>query len=248
MGSLPLASWAERVELDQQLRVPEAPRLSRALREAGLDFYFNSWRLLPANGIWGLGLVAILVVPVGLIIAVALLSLLAIPTAGIYRMAALIARGDSVSLWDGLRAYRDHLGTALVMGVATMLLLAVLVFNVVNGLSQGTFVGFALATAAGWGLVFLVIFLVTAWPVLIDPRREDLTVRQRLRLAVLLMLAHPLRVGALAAVVVIITVVSTILFAALVTVSVAYVALLSCRYVLPAADRLEGRATVPVEG
>ena len=40
-----------------------------------------------------------------------------------------------------------------------------------------------------------------------------------------------------------ILVVSTIAFAALLSISLAFVALLLCRYVLPTADRLEGRAT-----
>jgi hypothetical protein len=58
--------------------------------------------------------------------------------------------------------------------------------------------------------------------------------------------AHPLRVGALALVVGLMLLVSTILFAALLSVSLAFCSLLSCRYVLPLADRLEGRPTRPL--
>jgi uncharacterized membrane protein YesL len=233
---------------EADLRVPDAPRLGGALRSAAVDFYYNSWRLVAANVVWGLGLILVLLAPVGWLVALVFAVLLAVPTAGIYRMAALIVRGDAVYLSDAFRAYRDHFGTALGVGLATIVLLFVLGFNVVTGLTQGSPIGWALATLAGWSLVFLILFLVTAWPVLMDPRRADSTVRQRLRLAGVLVLAFPFRIGALAVLVVLITAVSTVLFAALLTISVAFVALLSTRYVLPAADRYEDRATVPVEG
>ena len=63
----------------------------------------------------------------------------------------------------------------------------------------------------------------------------------RLRLAALLAFAHPVRLGALALVLLVILAASTVVFAALVTVSVALCAFIACRYVLPAADRLEAR-------
>jgi hypothetical protein len=49
------------------------------------------------------------------------------------------------------------------------------------------------------------------------------------------------RFGALGVVIAAILVASTLAFAALVTISVAYCALVACRYVLPAADRLDAR-------
>jgi hypothetical protein len=48
---------------------------------------------------------------------------------------------------------------------------------------------------------------------------------------------------ALTAVIVAVLAISTVFFAALFSISVAYVSLVATRYVLPAADRLEGRAT-----
>jgi hypothetical protein len=60
-------------------------------------------------------------------------------------------------------------------------------------------------------------------------------------------LCAPLRLAALGAVAAVVSVVSTMAIAAIVTISVAYVALVSCRYVLPAADRLE-RRIVPAPG
>ena len=65
--------------------------------------------------------------------------------------------------------------------------------------------------------------------------------RERVRLAGLLVLAHPGRMGALSALLVVVLAVSTVIVAAVLTVSVGFAALVACRYVLPAADRLEAR-------
>ncbi len=72
---------------------PSVPRLGVAIRAAFTDYYFNSMRLVSANVVWGAGLVVIVVVglvwPLG---GLLLLPLLALPTAGIFRMAARIVR------------------------------------------------------------------------------------------------------------------------------------------------------------
>jgi hypothetical protein len=78
---------------------------------------------------------------------------------------------------------------------------------------------------------------------LVDPRRADITIRARLRTAVLLVVAEPVRMVALGASLAVLIVASAIAFAALVTISVAFAALLSSRFVLPAADRLDARLT-----
>lgn len=84
-----------------------APSLRGALRASFADFYFNSVRLVAANLLWGLGLILLYVValiwPIG---AIVLAPLLALPTVGIFRMAALIVRGEPVSFRDGLAAWR----------------------------------------------------------------------------------------------------------------------------------------------
>ena len=81
----------------------------------------------------------------------------------------------------------------------------------------------------------------TAWPLLLDPVRADRPVRERLRTAVLLVLAYPIRLGALGAVLALIVLASTVAFIALMTISVAFAALVATRYILPAADRLDER-------
>ncbi|MDQ3553298.1 MAG: hypothetical protein M3395_02670 [Chloroflexota bacterium] len=226
--------------------MPEAPRLGGALRAAAVDLYFNSWRLVPANAVWGLLLLLTVAAAVyWLLGAVVLLLLLAVPTAGIYRLAALIARGDASAFSDAVEAYRRYLRPALLLGLVGMLGTSIFGINILTGLlALGGPLGWAVATAAAWGLVILWAWLVCLWPLIVDPRREGGRLREQMRLAALLVLAFPLRIGALMMVTGVLLAVSTVLFAALITVSVAFCALLGCRYVLPAADRLEGRATV----
>jgi hypothetical protein len=215
--------------------------LSATIRVAAIDFYFNSWRLVPANLLWGavfaIALVGIVIHPAGSL----LVPLLALPTVGIYRIAALIARADAASFWDGLAAWRAFLVPALLLGTALAGCEAILLGNVVFGLASGSLSGWALATLAGWGLAASWILSWTLWPLLVDPRREDQSVRTRLRTAVALAVARPRRAIALGAAMFVFLAVSTVAFAALVSVSMAFAALVACREVLPAADRLEGR-------
>lgn len=223
-------------------RLAPAPRLGRSLRDAAVDLYFNSWRLVPANLAWTAILVTVLVIGASLsALALLLVPLLALPTVGIYRMAALIVRGEPVALSDGFAAWRHLGGPALLVGCALLALGAMFSFNIALGLLRADIAGWTLATLAGWGLVALALAACVVWPLLVDPRREALPARTRVRLALLLVLAHPIRVGLLAVVLGLLLAVSTVATPALMTISVAYVALVATRYVLPAADRLEAR-------
>ena len=61
-----------------------APRLGRALRSAATDFYFNSWRLVPANLVWTAILVGVLALAAGVsALALFLVPLRVLPTGGI---------------------------------------------------------------------------------------------------------------------------------------------------------------------
>ncbi len=208
--------------------------------------YFNSWRLVPANAIWGLLLLlTVAAAAYWLVGAVLLLLMLAIPTAGIYRLAALIARGDASAFSDAVEAYRRYLRPALVLGLIAIVGTSLFGINILTGLlALGGPLGWAVATAAAWGMVIAWAWLLCLWPLVVDPRREGEGLKGQMRLAALLVLAFPLRIGALMMLTGLVLAVSTVLFAALITISVAFCALLGCRYVLPAADRLEGRATV----
>jgi hypothetical protein len=211
------------------------------MRAALGDFYVNSVRLVPANLLWAATLVgvwlAFLITPFGVL----LLPILALPTASIFRMAALVVRGGPISLWDGLRVWRTDPGPILVVGIVLVSCLAVFVVNIVSGVLGGGLIGLVVATAAAWGACVTWLLAWTVWPILLDPARRDRTVRDRLRTAVLLVLAYPIRMGALGAVLALIVLASTLAFIALMTISLAFAALVATRYVLPAADLLEER-------
>ena len=231
----------------EPLAVPASPAIGRALRAAAVDFYFHSWRLVPANAIWGAALVALLLLlTVAPLLALLLLPVLALPTVGLFRLAALIARGEAVAFSDALAAWRLNAGATLLAGASLSFVGLVFLVNVLGGLSSASALGWGLATFAIWGLLAMATFAAAFWPLLVDPLRADLAVRARFRLAGMLVLAYPLRLGLLALVLLVILAISTVLFAALLTISVAFCALVACHYVLPAADRFEGRATVPV--
>lgn len=219
-----------------------APRLGRALRSAATDFYFNSWRLVPANLVWTAILVGILALAaVVSALALFLVPLLVLPTVGIYRLAALIVRGEPVALSDAFAAWRRFGGPALAVGTALLAVTVIFGANVALGLDRADVAGWTLATLAGWGLVAAVMAACSVWPLLVDPRREALSARARIRLALLLVVAFPVRFGALALVLGLLLALSAVAFPALMTIGVSYVALVASRYVLPAADRLEAR-------
>lgn len=217
------------------------PRLGAVVRAALTDFYFNSMRLVPANVVWGFGVVLIVLVglvwPLG---GVASLALLALPTAGIFRVAARIVRCEpDIGLHDIAWPYRHVVGTTVALGVAFVAVSLVLGSNVVVGLGGGEPFGWVLATLAGWGLIALWCGAIVAWPLIVDPARAAWPLRERLRLAGRLLLVDPLRWAALGLFVALVVAVSVVLTAAILTVSVAFVALVACRSVYPAADRLE---------
>lgn len=218
-----------------------APPLMKAVRSALTDFYFNSGRLVPVNIVWGGGLVVVVLValiwPLG---ALVLAPLLAIPTAGIFRVAARIVRNDrDISLRDALAATRADAMPILLLGLAFVAAVVILGSNMVAGLTSPEPLGWVIGTFAAWGLIVMWCGALVAWPLMVDPRRAQRPPSDRLRLAGTLLLAHPVRVGALGIVVAMIVVISTILAAVLLTVGIAFVALVACRYIYPAADRLD---------
>jgi uncharacterized membrane protein YesL len=177
--------------------------------------------------------------------AALLLAVLAVPVAGMHRMAALLQRGQPASFGDFVSGMRRFAGPALLLGLVAVLLAVVFTANVYLGLETGGVLGWSFSALALYADIGLAMFLVAAWPILVDPLRHDLSVSRRLRLAALVGLARPGRMFALTFVIVALLLISTALFAALLTVSVAFVSLVATRYVLPAADRLEGRRTKP---
>jgi uncharacterized membrane protein YesL len=227
-----------------QYRVPDAPSLPGSVRATLSDFYFNSWRLVPANGLWGIGLLAVILVAMTFpLAALPLAVLLAVPAAGVFRLATLIVRDEPVAFSDALAAWRRFLVPALLTGAVLVAINFVLGYNIVIGLLNPEPVLWIIATLSVWAVVVSWAVTLPFWVLLTDPLRESEPLRGRLRLAGLLVLMSPLRFGVLLLLVAVLLVVSTILFAALLTIAIAFVALLSAHYTLPAADRLEQRET-----
>jgi len=225
------------------LTLPDAPRIATALREAASDFYFNSWRMVPANVIWGLLLLAVTAFGFLWLPAVLLSSLLALPVAGMHRMAVLLQRGQPISFSDFLGGMRAFALPAIGLGVIAVLLAIVFTANVFIGLDTGGVLGWSFSALALYADVGLAMLFVAIWPILVDPLRRGVSVRARLRLAALVILARPARMFALTVVIATLLLIATALFIALLTIAVAFVSLVATRYVIPAADRLEGRRT-----
>lgn len=223
--------------------LPPAPTLGGALRAAGVDLFYNSWRVVPANVVVAVWLLAVLgvAVVVGPVVAALVAVPVALPLAGLFRLGALATRGEDVNLSGVLDPAREAPGQVLLAGSLFTVATLVLVTNVVVGLLAGAVLSWAVATLALWGLLATFAYGFAFWPLAVDPRRAGVPWRERARLAGLLVLAHPIRLGVLTIVLTALLVLSTVLVAALMTVGVGFVALAACRYVLPAADRLEAR-------
>jgi hypothetical protein len=215
--------------------------LRSAFRAAAFDFYYQSIRVAPANVIWGVALLAVVAVSIsgGPIATLAVLPLLAIPYVGIVRLAALVARDRDVVLSDIWRTYRQFGVLAFAVGAVTTVAAVLLASNVVIGVTLGGLGGWVFATLAASGLLGIWVVGFPMWILFVDPERADRPLRDRLRLAVLLVLAAPGRMVALGLLLLIVLLISTVAFAALLTISVSYAALVAARYVLPLADRLE---------
>jgi hypothetical protein len=230
-------------EGDDDAEPLERTSLPGALGRAAVDFYYESIRLVPANVIWGVLLVALGWAAIGLGIWVAIVGapLLGPPLAGIYRLAGLVTRGQHVVLSDAFAATRELFVPSLLLAAVVGWGLGLLALNVALGINASSPLGWGFATLAGWGAVALLIYAIVAWPLLADPARAFEPARERARLAGYVVLAAPFRMFGLTVIVVVLAVVSTIAFAALVTISVAFIALVSSRIVLPDADRLVER-------
>jgi hypothetical protein len=219
----------------------EVPALGSVMREAASDVYFNSWRLGPANVIWGLMLVGLVVLAAVWPPALVFVPILGIPGIGLARMAVLAVREGTLGFSDfrtGIaRWWRRGLGVAA-LGAA---LAIVLTTNAVAGLGSPDPIGWLIGILALYGDIGLAMILVTAWPLLVDPEHAGRSALDCLRLAGLIALWRPARVAGLTLALAVILVASTILFAVLLTVGVAYANLVAARVVLPLADALEAR-------
>src|SRR5205814_3210627 len=123
---------------------------------------------------------------------------------------------------------RRGVGAGFIVGGSTV----VLVSNFVLGVSSFDPVGWGFATAAFWGLLLLWLVAASLWPLLFDPVRAKEPVTNLVRLAVAVAFVKPLRYVSLMIGLAVVLVLSTILAAALLTVSVAFACLVLSFYAI----------------
>jgi uncharacterized membrane protein YesL len=224
--------------------VTAAPGVGRALRLAAEDLYYHGVRLVPANLLWGIGLLttalALTQSPLGFALVIGMAPL----TFGLMGMATIVVRDRTLVMSDFTRSIRTEFRPRLALAVAQLLLVAVAVVDLSVGFQIAGMLGLALVVVALYTLLATWVVAVVAWPLVMDPRREDESMRSRLRLAVILVVARPMQMAGLALVLGVLLVVSAILAAAIITFAAAYAALVAAHFVLPAAGRLQDRRTV----
>jgi hypothetical protein len=225
---------------------PSSPRLRSTARQAAIDLYYNFASFIPANVIFGIGLIlviaAIATSPVGWIAVLALVPLIA----GCMALATSLVRDGHTDLGEFAAQLRRPF-PVLALGVAQLGATLVLIVDLVVGAALGFPIGGILLLSALYGLAILWIYAVVAWPIVLDPVRGSEPMVARLRLAAMLMLAHPVRMAVFALLLGVFLGIATVAVAAIVTFGLALACLVAARYVLPAADRLEGRAPLDVE-
>ncbi|HET8784549.1 MAG TPA: hypothetical protein VFM38_02870 [Candidatus Limnocylindrales bacterium] len=225
--------------------------MGAAVRLALSDLYYNSIRLVPANIVWAVGALAIgwVGVSIGPLVALLLAPLLAFPMFAVARLAGLIVRRHDVVLSDAWDAVRQRPSRTLLGGILTTMLVVVLAVNIVIGLLAGSPVGLGLAVMAGWGALAILVAVLPFWVILADPQRSQIGVLDAGRLAAGLLLVRPGRLIGLTLILAFVLLVATALMAALLTVGLAYAALLTARIALPLADRIAGVAELaPADG
>jgi hypothetical protein len=212
------------------------------LRDAASDLGYNSWRFIGANVLVG-GL--LLVIGLGIVATPVLLLLAPIlvpPAAGMMRMATRLVRDGHTDFGDLIEVVR-HPGRVLVVGTVQLLVTIVLVADVLIGGGIAGWIGTLLLVGALYGLLIGWAYVAVLWPLLLDPERDRLPLRADLRLALVVLVAHPIRVGGILLLIGVLLLVSGILIMPILTFSLALAWLVIARYVLPVADRIEGRAT-----
>lgn len=169
--------------------------------------------------------------------AYALLCLVVAVSFGVCRMATFAVRGSPPrlsQLWAGVTR-RGWAGFGL--GCIQMVLLAVVATNIVIAIEAPSVPLVLSAVVSGYAGLFLAATVLSIWPLLLDPGREQLPIRRIVRLGLVLIAARPGRYLALVIVEALLVAVGLQTFiAALVLPALGL--LLACWVALPLADEL----------
>ncbi|HYI68042.1 MAG TPA: hypothetical protein VEW95_14065 [Candidatus Limnocylindrales bacterium] len=231
----------------EQRTLPPAPRLGRVLRTAAEDLYYHGVRLVVANLVWGIGALLTAYAVTRSVLGLLALAIMVPLTVGLMGMATALVRERSVVLSDFARPIRGRFWKLVALAAAQLAVTIVVAFDLILGLQLGGILGVVMATVAFYSGLAIWVLAWTIWPLVTDPERQGESVRASVRLGALLVLAHPIRMGMMALVLAAITIASTVIAAAIITFAAAYVALVAAHFVLPSADRLEGRETLVIE-
>lgn len=176
-----------------------------------------------------------------------LLALALVPlAAGTMRMATRLVRDGNTDFSDVTEVIRRP-WRVLALGTAQLVTTGVLVADMAIAASWQSWLGTFLVVSAAYGLLVLWTFALVAWPVVLDPERDDEGIRPQLRLALVVLLAHPVRISLFALLMGAFLLLATVAIAPVITFAVGLVWLAIARYVLPIADRIEGRETLVVD-
>ena len=217
--------------------MPEPPSLAGAIRFSVLGLIDSLHAFLAWNFVLVIATVAALYLLVASNLALLVAPFLAPLACGLARLATVASRGGQVTLRTALPGIRHRFWAKVGLAAAQCLILFLAVLNLlVSPAIGGLFAALSMATSVYLGGA-VVAYGIVGWTLLCDPSRESLPLANLARLALVIVLRHPLAaffllvVAGLATVVVYNLVVPSLFLPAMVL-------LLTARYVLPAADEL----------
>lgn len=222
--------------------LPEFGALWPGVRAAFGAFTDDFLRYLAANAIWLATflffLLAGTVFPAGY--AVGLVIVLA--TCGLGRMVGYGVRGEPANLRRFREGLRHRWHATLPLAVLEVVLVTVALVNVQIGMGGGNLLVVIAGLLSLKVAVAVVAVAAVAWPLLMDPMRDDRGVLELLRLAGRSAMVRPGRVLAVVLLQVLLVGLAAVTVAALLL-APAVVLLLGAHVLVPVADRVEGRGS-----
>jgi hypothetical protein len=218
---------------------PATPTVHGALQDAAVDLYHSSWHFFGGNLAWSATLIAVVLLAVVWLPLAAGMIVLAVPTAGLSRMACVSVRGDDARFSDFVEGCRLHTLDAVIVGAAAFAGVTTCVALVVWGGLRGDDVGLVVAVVGVVLLLPVTVLTLVTWPLLTDPGAGGRDLGEILRLALRVTAVRPASLLGLTAALVSVTAFTAALTVLLLLVGVAYVCLAAAHYVLPWADLIE---------
>jgi hypothetical protein len=224
--------------------VPPPPGPFRALLLAAESLFEDLVTFAAGNLAFGLALLVTTLVVQLTVLGYLLAIPLALPAAAVMRLGTISIRRGTPRLGDLAAAYRRP-GRVLAVATAQVLIGGLLVLDLAIGGASGALLGTIFAIVALYGLLVIGVVSVVAWPLLLDPEREDRPLRSILRLALVLILVRPVRMSVLALLVAAMLLLAVLSVIVILSFGLALAWLTAAHAVLPAADALEGAHSTP---